>query len=54
MAPRDAEEQRIHGGTVTPTARDLEEKRLQPGTAVATPTTRTRDAEEARIAAGQS
>jgi hypothetical protein len=33
MTPRDAEERRIVGGTVPPTARDVEEKRfeLRPG-----------------------
>lgn len=46
--PRDAEEKRLRGGTITPRARDAEEKRLQSGLSIATPNERLRDAEEQR------
>jgi hypothetical protein len=46
--PRDAEEKRIIGGTITPAARDAEEKR-HTGAAISAPS---RDAEETRIKAG--
>jgi hypothetical protein len=50
--PRDQEERRIKGGTITPIARDQEDRRLT-GAAIATPANKARDAEEARIAAGK-
>jgi hypothetical protein len=46
MTPRDAEEKRLQGGTITPVARDAEEKRIT-GLPVATSTSR--DSEEKRI-----
>ena len=47
-----AEEKRIGGGTVSPTARDTGEKRQRPDLSIATPTQRARDAEEKRQPGG--
>lgn len=49
--PRDQEERRLAGGTVTPSSPDAETKRIT-GAAISTPATRARDAEEQRHAAG--
>ena len=52
-APRDAEEARIGAVAVAPKkARDREELRLNLNATLVTPTTRARDAEEQRHAAG--
>lgn len=53
-APRDQEEVRIYGGTITtpPRCRDGEEQRLRPDEAIATSAERARDVEETRLVDG--
>lgn len=50
--PRDNEERRLRGGTITEYARDAEEQRLRPDLAIATVLERCRDAEETRTPGG--
>jgi hypothetical protein len=52
MNPRDQEERRIAGATVTPRAMSAEDKRLRPDLSIATTAQLARDAEETRLASG--
>lgn len=51
-SPRDAEERRLGGGSITPRVRDREEQCTRPELSIPTTAQQARDPEEARLAAG--